>query len=66
MEYLGTIGGLFLGLMPEAGSDVAVYRRLGYFSCRSQDLYGEAGVCVNGLAAQTEHILPTTEPFELA
>ena len=62
---LGTIEGLFLGLMKEASNEVAVYRRLGYFTCQSHDLYSEAGVCMNELESETEHILQTTPLFKL-
>ena len=54
---LGTIKGLFLGLIKEASNKVAVYRRLGYFTCQSHDLYSEAGVYINELESETEHIL---------
>ena len=62
---LGTIEGLFLGLMKEASNEVAVYRRLGYFTCQSRDLYGRAGVCVNELESETERILQITPLFKL-
>jgi hypothetical protein len=51
--------------MKEASNEVAVYRRLGYFTCQSHDLYGEAGVCMNELESETEHILRTTPLFKL-
>jgi hypothetical protein len=62
---LGTLEGLFVGLMKEASNEVAVYRRLGYFICQSHDLYGEAGVCMNELESETKHILETTPQFKL-
>ena len=62
---LGTIEGLFLGLMKQASNEVAVYRRLGYFVCQSHALYGEAGVCMNEVESETEHILQTTPLFKL-
>ena len=60
---IGTIEGLFLGLMKQAGNEVAVYRRLGYFTCQSHELYGEAGVCMK--ESETQHILQTTPLFKL-
>ena len=62
---LGTVEGLFLGLIKQASTEVAEYRRLGYFVCQSNVLYSEAGVCMNEIGAETEHIIPTSPLFKL-
>jgi hypothetical protein len=62
---LGTVEGLLLGLIEQASTEVAEYRRLGYFVCQSHVLYSEAGVCMNEIGAETEHIIPTTPLFKL-